>query len=405
MLFPSTATTHIPSTTRRNTDSVPATSRTTPNQHLGQTYNGQQQYQHRRNSTHQFSFSASPIQNPRVSDIIQGTGSLSSSPSIQQFNSPTGQQQPFYANSAPSSTTVLHRQSPRSRPPVPFFSNSTGNIPHRNPSTMDLSDSFEGTSSPEDSSASEPELIPTLSDVPSDNMYDYNNNNDFTLAPDMTDNLFDGSFFDIRFEPINDSAPPQTPNLQTVSPKDLMVDSMSAPPSSAFTNLTTPGTSAYDSPYMANSTETSPLFPDESFHEDSNKWPSLFDPIGEETDNTCPVSHFAGASPSPPHAAPKMSRTGSSPGQSSSRSSHHHGRHPSFTSGVGAKRRDRPLPAITVEDPSDTVAVKRARNTMAARKSRENREKRTEQLIGEVARLKEDVSYWKNIAIGMGHVE
>lgn len=381
MLFPPAATTHDPSTTRRNTDFVPATSRTAPNQNLGQTYNGQQQYHRRRNSTQQFPNSASSIQNLRVSGIIQGNRSLSSSQSMQQFNSPTGQPQRFYANSAPSSTTGLHQQSPRTRPPVPLFSNSTGNINQQNMSTMAFSHGFE--------------------ELPSDNMFDFNNN-DFTSAPDPTDGLFDEPLFGTHFESINDSAPAQTPNLQTVSPKDLMVDSMSAPPSGAFTDLTTPGTSAYDSPYMANSTETSPLFAEESFADDPDKWPSLFDPI-EETTNTGPVSHFAGASPSPNHVAPKMSRHGSSPGHSSPRSSHQ-GRH-SFTSGVGAKRRDKPLPAITVEDPNDSVAVKRARNTMAARKSREKRTERTEQLVSQVAHLEAEVERWKSIALGMGHVE
>lgn len=405
VLFPSPATTtHAPSTTRRNTDNVPATSRTVPNPHrLGQTYsNGQQQFQRRRNSTHQFPSSVSPCQNLRVNGIIQGTGSLSSSPSIQQFNSPTGPQQRFYANSAPSSTVGLHQQSSRIRPPVPLFSNSTGNIHQQNMASTSLSHDFEGNSSPESSSNPDPKLNLIHPDVSSDNMFDFK---DFTSAPDSGDGLFDGSLnFGSQFEPINDPAPPQTPNLQTVSPKDLMVDSMSAPPSGAFTDLTTPGTSTYDSPYMANSTETSPLFnTDDSFAEDPDKWPSLFDPIEEEDTTKGPISHFAGATPSPSSfVAPKMSRNASSPGQSSPRSSHQ-GRH-SSTSGVNSRRRDKPLPAITVEDPNDIVAVKRARNTMAARKSREKRVERTEQLVNQVTQLEADVEYWKNIAISMGHV-
>ena len=234
VLFPSPATTtHVPSTTRRNTDNVPATSRTVLNpRRLGQTYsNGQQHYHRRRNSTHQFPSSVSPYQNLRVSGIIQGTGSLSSSPSIQQFNSPTGSQQRFYANSAPSSTVGFHQQSSRIRPPVPLFSNSTGNIHQQNTASMSLSHDFEGNFSPESSSNLHPKLNPTRSDVPSDNMFDFK---DFTSVPDSGDGLFDGSLnFGSQFEPINDPAPSQTPNLQTVSPKDLMVDSMSAPPSGA----------------------------------------------------------------------------------------------------------------------------------------------------------------------------
>lgn len=267
---------------------------------------------------------------------------------------------------------------------------------------MAFSHGFEGTSSSSSDCLSSPETELTfpLSDLPSDNMFDFHNN-DFASASDSADGLFDEPLFGTHFESINDSAPAQTPNPQTVSPKDLMVDSMSAPPSGAFTDLTTPGTSAYDSPYMANSAETSPLFPEDSLADDPDKWPSLFDPI-EEMTNTGPVCHFAGANPSPNHVAPKMSRNGSSPGQSSPRSSHQ-GRH-SSTSGVGAKRRDKPLPAITVEDPNDTVAVKRARNTMAARKSREKRMERTEQLVNEVAHFKAEAEHWKSIAMSMGHV-
>lgn len=267
-------------------------------------------------------------------------------------------------------------------------------------STMAAPPNFEGTAPP-GSSRSERELTITVPDTFSDNMFDFDNNN-FTSAPDSSDALFDApSDFRTHFEPINDSAPAQTINPQTVSPQDLMVDSMSAPPSGAFTDLTTPGTSTYDSPYLANSTETSPLFADE-LYDDPDKWPSLFESTEEET-KPGPVSHFEAASPSPTYAAPKMSRNDSSPGHSSSRSSHQ-GRH-SFTSGVAPKRRDKPLPAITVEDPSDTVAVKRARNTMAARKSREKRVERTEQLVNQVTELEAEVEHWKNIAISMGHVE
>ena len=43
-----------------------------------------------------------------------------------------------------------------------------------------------------------------------------------------------------------------------------------------------------------------------------------------------------------------------------------------------------PLPAITIEDPNDTVAVKRARNTLAARKSQEKHQERTEALLSQV---------------------
>lgn len=324
----------------------------------------------------------SPIQNPRVSGIIHGTGSSSSSPST-QYNSPTGQHQQhrLYANSAPSSTTVLHQQSPRTRPPVPLFSNSTGNLTQDNNYPM-------ARSHLEDSSSS-------------DTMFDFN---DFTnMAPDAhSDGHFDSALdFGAQFESINHPASAQGSNVQTISPKDLMVDTISAPPSGAFTDLTTPGTSTFESPYMANSSTTSSMFLEESFSEDPDQWPSLF-PSVDEPMSDGPLSHFT-QSPTTTHVAPKMSRNASSPGQSSARSSTQ-GRH-SFVSGVAPRRRDKPLPSITIEDPNDTVAVKRARNTLAARKSREKRQERTEALLTQVNMLEEEVEKWKSIALSMGHVE
>ena len=397
VLFPTTVDTRPQ--VRSNSELAQATSHTAPSFHRVPAHNGQQ---FRRNSTQQYSSSVSPIQNPRVSGIIHGTGSSSSSPST-QYNSPTGQKQQhrLYANSAPSSTTVLHQQSPRTRPPVPLFSNSTGNLTQDNNYPMARSH-LEGTFTRDGSLTPQSELTTSLSDVSSsDTMFDFS---DYTnTAPDAhSDGHFDLSLdFSTQFESINHPAAAQASSVQTISPKDLMVDTISAPPSGAFTDLTTPGTSTFESPYMANSNETSPMFAEEAFSEDPDQWPSLFDPVDEPMPNG-PLSHFT-QSPTTTHAAPKMSRNASSPGQTSARSSTQ-GRH-SFASGVAPRRRDKPLPAITIEDPNDTVAVKRARNTLAARKSREKRQERTEALLSQVNMLEEEVEKWKNIALSMGHVE
>ena len=261
---------------------------------------------------------------------------------------------------------------------------------------------LEGTSTLASSFDSQSELTTCLSDISSsDTMYGFS---DFTnTEPDAhSDGHFDSSLdFGAQFESINNQGPAQVSNVQTISPKDLMVDTISAPPSGAFTDLTTPGTSTFESPYMTNSNETSPMFPEEAFSEDPDHWPSLFGPDDELMTNGT-LSHFT-QSPTTTHVAPKMSRNASSPGQSSVRSSTQ-GRH-SFASGVAPRRRDKPLPAITIEDPNDTVAVKRARNTLAARKSREKRQERTEALLNQVNMLEEEVEKWKNIAISMGHVE
>lgn len=322
-----------------------------------------------------------------MSGIIQR--SSSTSPATQY--SPIGQQTHFYANSAPSSTAGLHQQSPRSRPPVPLF-HSTGEIPQSN---MAHSDLFEGSSFLKEVANPSSNLTLSLDSI---DMFNFGDIHPASGA--QGDGLYESlENYNTHFHAINSSASDQP---STVSPKDIMVDSMSAPPSGAFTDLTTPGTSNWESPYMANSTETSPLFMDNlSPDDDPDKWPSLFGEI-QEPEREAPVARSAN-SPKTSHVAPKMSRNSSSPGQTSSRSSNQ-GRH-SFTAGVAPRRRDKPLPAITVEDPTDTVAVKRARNTLAARKSREKRMERTEALLSQVNDLESEVEHWKNIAMSLGHQE
>ena len=101
---------------------------------------------------------------------------------------------------------------------------------------------------------------------------------------------------------------------------------------------------------------------------------------------------------SPAHpVAPPMSRKGSS-GKTSSRDSHD-SRHYSTSGSSKRKTRTEPLPPIVVEDPNDTVAVKRARNTAAARKSRKRREDHMNTLEAENQKLKEEVEYWKKQAL------
>ena len=72
--------------------------------------------------------SAPSLQNQRVAAIIQATGHQISSPAFTNRYNPFAQQQHFYALSAPSSSAALQSQN-RTRPQVPLFSQSTGNIP------------------------------------------------------------------------------------------------------------------------------------------------------------------------------------------------------------------------------------------------------------------------------------
>lgn len=232
---------------------------------------------------------------------------------------------------------------------------------------------------------------------------------DFSSAP-VDGLLFDETNYNIgSFEPVNshpastEIAPPQT-----VSPKDIMGDSMSAPPSTTMTDLTTPGTSYEHSPWMGNTNETSPLFSEVDLDDGADNWPSLFEPTEDYTANASsngsigfPTQNFAG-SPHVSHVAPKMSRTDSSPGSRSSQGARH-----SFSTSVGvsSRRRDKPLPAIHLEELNDDVSKKRARNTLAARKSRQKRMERTEQLEQKIDELEDEVTHWRNIALSKGHVE
>jgi hypothetical protein len=73
----------------------------------------------------------------------------------------------------------------------------------------------------------------------------------------------------------------------------------------------------------------------------------------------------------------------------------------SSVSGVGFRRRNKSLPAI-VEDTNDAVAVKRARNTLAARKCRERKATKFEELEEKIRKLEADRDHWKQVAIAHG---
>ncbi|KAI0443962.1 hypothetical protein F4803DRAFT_512796 [Xylaria telfairii] len=63
------------------------------------------------------------------------------------------------------------------------------------------------------------------------------------------------------------------------------------------------------------------------------------------------------------------------------------------------RSRDKPLPPIIVDDPDDMNAMKRARNTLAARKSRERKFQRLEELEEKIAKLEQERDNWKNIVM------
>lgn len=176
-------------------------------------------------------------------------------------------------------------------------------------------------------------------------------------------------------------------NIGTVSPIDLQNnDIFSAPNSTAFTHLTSP--SVYnESPGYVGSTDTSPLMGYDSM--DPADWAPLF-PQTEQfapMPSTVPPPTLAEAEQSPaiscedlPVASPSERRKSGSMSSPSTRMS--------ATAGVSAsRRRTKPLPPIEIKDKDDIVAYKRAKNTLAARKSRERKAVRVEELEAKVRAL------------------
>jgi len=215
------------------------------------------------------------------------------------------------------------------------------------------------------------------------------------------------------------------PTMHTVSPQDLDLSMQrvpsSAPNSAAWTSLTSP---LLDSPL--DSFETSPLFPTDGL-DGPESWEPLFpdaqsfgmehclsnegvfiNPVEAEnpkSSDVLPLSVTSAPSAllmgedeqdnssNSPSASPLV-RTISSSG-SSGRSKHRH----SSVSGVASSRkRSGPLPPIVVEDPADIVAVKRARNTLAARKSRARRVEKFDEMEKRIEELESEVEHWKRLA-------
>lgn len=200
------------------------------------------------------------------------------------------------------------------------------------------------------------------------------------------------------FTPINNGG--QGPGT-TVSPKDVF-NTDSVPPSTSFTNLTTPGSTYLETP--DEDYQTSPLFSD-----------TLGAYGSTQTDNWFPLFPDADAGATP---APAMERTTSASsaaqvmvhpgGDSLFRKRSSTTTSPTFSpvvkhssvAGVAARKRDKPLPPIMVDE-ADTVAMKRARNTAAARKSRAKKVAERDELEAEIADLKTQVEYWKARASGL----
>jgi len=200
---------------------------------------------------------------------------------------------------------------------------------------------------------------------------------------------------------LNASASSSTSNMGTVSPQDLLLQDpyMSAPNSTALTALTSP--SVYnESPGYDSSYDVSPNFGSNDFDPNpADVWFPLF-----PQDNTAQqLAAPAAGDQSPAENSDDLDvvETASSRRKSGHSHSPPSGRH-SSVSGVNSRQRNKPLPPIVVDNPNDTIAMKRARNTLAARKSRERKVQRLEDLEEKIAKLEEERDHWKKIALGRG---
>ncbi|CAF9935933.1 MAG: hypothetical protein HETSPECPRED_009952 [Heterodermia speciosa] len=345
----------FPSPTQRLSTLVPATVRTDPNYLSQSSYNGQVK-SHRQFSTQ-----------------IQRVGNVHGSSPV----SSNGLHSGIHASSASSPTLQRQRKS-HARPPVPLFPNNSTDTINQIQHTFASESESQGSSL---STSNVPFALTTVDMV----LQDLSRAGALTAHTASPFDDLMASNFSVTNEPFDATA--SYDSSFTVSPRDVLLDS--APPSSVFSNLTTPENGYLESPqtYINNSPN------EQDFGDDPDLWPTLF-PETEEQDQ----KHAAQSSPVKPYTAPAMSRTTSS-GQLSSRSSHH-GRM-SASSGV-SKRRTQPLPPIKVDE-NDTVAVKRARNTLAARKSRQRRMEKAEELESEVQRLTQEVEMWKTRATQYGY--
>ncbi|KAI0453046.1 hypothetical protein F5B21DRAFT_526416 [Xylaria acuta] len=334
---------------------------------------------HSNTSTSRRDSSASPaLQNQRIQQIIQATGQ-SFSPSaltnrLNSFAQNPSQQQQFYASlSASSSPAAVNQQTRIARPPVPLFFQSTGN--QRAPAKMDLQGKFSAYACNRNPNSPVPDAMNSLEG--------------FTAFGGGASTAFSSpTIHDLDMSPAASSA-----NLGTVSPGELLLnEQFSAPNSSAFTNLTTPSNFG-ESPEFENY-EVSPNFGDFDAGSSEN-WFSLF-PESTITDQATAPTKSSVEAPAelekPEADSPPRDKSGNSSPSTA------HGRH-SSVSGVNAKRRDKPLPPIVVDDPNDTVAMKRARNTLAARKSRQRKAQKMEELEEKIAKLEEERDHWKRIAL------
>jgi len=194
---------------------------------------------------------------------------------------------------------------------------------------------------------------------------------------------------------------PSVGSTRTVSPKDIFNDALgSAPPSTAFTNLTSPDIG--ESPYLDSFEQSPGMYAGDAVMASDN-WFSLFPE--EDTKPTLPVAPILERTISSTSMARSSSSSTNSPiildGSHRRKSSVNSS--PAINASISKPRRRKgPLPPIAV-DPTDKIALKRARNTLAARDSRQRKFELVQSLEARTKELEAEVEKWKSIALAQGY--
>jgi len=191
-------------------------------------------------------------------------------------------------------------------------------------------------------------------------------------------------------------------NDGTVSPSELFNDDsmiMSAPPSTAFPNLSTPDSGYLESP--ATGLNTSPLedglLDDQLNFQDLDSMAPLFPP-DDSFDQFAQSAllqepaisqSFSAVNTRPSSNASPMVRQKSSPGRPPSHPyGLGHSRKHSDAYGVSKAKPRKSLPEISIDSEDDKETAKRKKNTAAARKSRMRKQEHAEASEAEISRLR-----------------
>jgi hypothetical protein len=324
----------------------------------------------------------------------------SGSTQVQKLQS-NGHTSTSYNNRSNSSPTLRnqHQQHQRSRPPIPLFTQGSEQVASTQSQTHLLHHQIHTTSSI-------PQGEYSISDLPSaqslNNTVPANMSTAFDMylsgddSFDPADSMLGFGYSDQAFTAINGSASSQSPvTPQTVSPHELLNHTMalSAPSSTAFPPLSTPGSTYFESPFMESSSlDTSPMVDgalDSTLDFKDFSMP-LFPQDGSDMFvNTHASFASAGTASTNASTSSPMIHQKSSPGRPSTSSSvRGHARKHSSVSGISKPKVRRELEPIKITEEDSKEDAKRKKNTAAARKSRQKRQETMESYEAELQRLR-----------------